>query len=272
MSLKLTFFRWFHDGCCQCVGSPCQARAENQFGIDQSRWEEIEIWKRGRFCFGPLTITLSTGAKNARCLKTRMIYRTRRWSWWWDETFSKTWGADKTTFLCQTVRQFFFSGEHGQWRIWRVNINASGDRAGGRMRKSFFWKMSTRVPLKGLFACQHRALVNKQTNKQNCQIIFFDACKMWWYWKDLKSGKTLCSKSVDTFQNGQLFKNPTLYDAYVWHVSKWAIIQEPSCMRLMWSSLFAELFFPTKWAQRQRPGEFHRIVDCVDPFVNALWT
>ena len=135
-----------------------------------------------------------------------------------------------------------------------------------------FWKMSTRVPLKGLFACQHRALVNKQTNKQNCQIIFFDACKMWWYWKDLKSGKTLCSKSVDTFQNGQLFKSPTLYDAYVWYVSKWAIIQEPSCMRLMWSSLFVELFFPTKWAQRQRPGEFHRIVDCVDPFVNALWT
>ena len=39
MSLKLTFFRWFHDGCCQCVGSPCQARAENQFGIDQSRWD-----------------------------------------------------------------------------------------------------------------------------------------------------------------------------------------------------------------------------------------
>ena len=42
------------------------------------------IWKReemdgGGFVLGP-TITLSTGAKNARCLKTRMIYRTRRWS------------------------------------------------------------------------------------------------------------------------------------------------------------------------------------------------
>ena len=31
--------RWFHDGCCECVGSSCQARPENQFGIDQSRWE-----------------------------------------------------------------------------------------------------------------------------------------------------------------------------------------------------------------------------------------
>ena len=29
--------RWFHDGCCECVGSSCQARPENQFGIDQSR-------------------------------------------------------------------------------------------------------------------------------------------------------------------------------------------------------------------------------------------
>ena len=110
------------------------------------------------------------------------------------------------------------------------------------------------------FVCLSTQGSCEQTNKQNCQIIFFDACKMWWYWKDLKSGKTLCSKSVDTFQNGQLFKNPTLYDAYIWHVSKWAIIQEPPCMLLMWSSLFAELFFPTKWAQRQRPGEFHRIV------------
>ena len=40
---KVVFFsqknplRWFHDGCCECVGSSCQARPENQFGIDQSR-------------------------------------------------------------------------------------------------------------------------------------------------------------------------------------------------------------------------------------------
>ena len=51
MSLKLTFFRWFHDGCCQCVGSPCQARAENQFGIDQSRWEDLEKGGNGTVLF-----------------------------------------------------------------------------------------------------------------------------------------------------------------------------------------------------------------------------
>jgi len=42
-SMGSSSYRWFHDGCCECVGSACQARAENQFGIDQSRCEECPL-------------------------------------------------------------------------------------------------------------------------------------------------------------------------------------------------------------------------------------
>jgi len=41
--LQKKTLRWFHDGCCECVGSSCQARPENQFGIDQSRCEECPL-------------------------------------------------------------------------------------------------------------------------------------------------------------------------------------------------------------------------------------
>jgi len=42
-SMGSSSYRWFHDGCCECVGSECQARTENMFGIDQSRCEECPI-------------------------------------------------------------------------------------------------------------------------------------------------------------------------------------------------------------------------------------
>lgn len=42
-SMGASSYRWFHDGCCECVGSACQARPENQFGIDQSRCEECPL-------------------------------------------------------------------------------------------------------------------------------------------------------------------------------------------------------------------------------------
>jgi len=42
-SMGSSSYRWFHDGCCECVGSSCQARPENQFGIDQSRCEECPL-------------------------------------------------------------------------------------------------------------------------------------------------------------------------------------------------------------------------------------
>ena len=42
-SMGASSYRWFHDGCCECVGSACQARPENQFGLDQSRCEECPL-------------------------------------------------------------------------------------------------------------------------------------------------------------------------------------------------------------------------------------
>ena len=42
-SMGASSYRWFHDGCCECVGSSCQARPDNQFGIDQSRCEECPL-------------------------------------------------------------------------------------------------------------------------------------------------------------------------------------------------------------------------------------
>lgn len=76
------------------------------------------------------------------------------------------------------------------------------------MRKSFFWKMSTRVPLKGLFACQHKALVNKQTNKQNCQILFLTHVKCGDIERILNLGKHYAQRALTRFKMGNYSRTP----------------------------------------------------------------